>query len=140
VGSNGYLRGGSNGGNVLGTSGTNVTLAGGGAKDALADTGSGSNLLLAGPGNTTLTAGAGGDTMVGGSGADLFVLTRAAVAHSEVIQGFTTGTDHLRFSGFGSTTPIASQTVVGGNLQLVLADNAQVTFVGVTSLGSGFLA
>ena len=134
VGSNGYLQGGSRGGNVLGTSGTNVTLAGGGAGDTLTDTGSGSNLLVAGPGNTTLTAGAGGDTMVGGSGADLFVLTKAAAAHSEVIQGYKPGTDALSFSGFGSAAPIASQTVVGGNLQLVLADNAQITLVGVTSL------
>ena len=72
--------------------------------------------------------------MAGGSGADLFVLTRAAAAHSEVIQGFKAGTDVLGFAGFGSAAPVASQTVAGGDLHLVLADNAQVTLVGVTSL------
>ena len=57
-----------------------------------------------------------------------------------MIQGFKAGTDHLHFSGFGSAAPIRSQAVAGGNLHLVLADNAQVTFVGITSLGSGFAA
>ena len=75
-------------------------------------------------GNTTLTDGSGCDTLVGGSGAHLFVLTRAAAAHSEVIQGFNPGTDGLIFSGFGSAAPIASQAMVGGNLHLVLADSA----------------
>ena len=50
---------------------------------------------------------------------------------------------NLLLAGPGNTTLTAGaggDTMVGGNLQLVLADNAHVTFVGVTSLGSGFLA
>src|SRR5271157_1204023 len=105
----GYVKGGSNGGNVLIASAGNTTLVGGGNGDTLTDSStSGSNTLIAGPGSETLTGGTGA--------ADLFVLTKSSVTHDEVIQGFTPGPDHLHFVGFGATQPIASKTVVGGNL------------------------
>ena len=88
---------------------------------------------MAGAGGATLTAGSGNDTLTGGSGADMFVLTAAAAAHATVIQGYQSGTDHLSFAGFGSATPIASQQVSGGSLQLTLADHATVTLTGVTT-------
>src|SRR5271166_2680304 len=119
-----------NGGNALIASAGNTTLVGGGNGDTLTDSStSGSNTLIAGPGSETLTGGTGA--------ADLFVVTRSTLAHDAVIQDFVPGPDHLHFAGFGATQPIASQAVVGGNLQLTLADNAHVTLIGITSLGSG---
>ena len=133
VGSNSSVIGGSGGGNVLNAAGGNVTLAGGGAGDRLSDTGSkGSNMLIASARGATLTAAGGSDTLIGGSGTDAFIV--AAAASATMIQNYQSGTDHLSFSGFNSSTPIASQIVVGGNLQLTLSNKAIVTLAGVTHL------
>jgi Ca2+-binding RTX toxin-like protein len=137
IGDNSYLQGGSLGHNVLNASGSNTTLVGGGGGDTLSDTGAGNNLLQAGAGAETLSAGAGQDTLIGGAGADVFVLTALAAgsaARDIVIKAFQPGTDQLRLAGFGTSTPIASKAVAGGNLQLILTDHSNVTLIGITSL------
>ena len=134
LGNNSYAKGGSGGGNVLNAAGGNVTLVGGGAGDRLSDNGSvGNNLLTASAGGATLTAAGSNDTLTGGGGTDAFIVT-ATATNNTVIKNFQTGTDHLSFTGFNSSTPIASQQVVSGSLQLTLTSHATVTLAGVTSL------
>lgn len=135
LGNNSFIKGGSNGGNVLNAAGGNTTLVGGGAGDKLTDTGTaGGNLLLASAGGASLSAGSGNDTLAGGAGSDIFILTHGSAAHSTVIQGYTAGADHLSFVGFGTASPIASQAVIGGSLQLILSDQTTVTLTNVTKL------
>ena len=51
-------------------------------------------------------------------------------AGTDTIWNWRAGTDELRLTG----VTLVSQTVSGGNLQVVLSDNVHALFVGVTHI------
>lgn len=81
----------------VGNGSANVILGGSG-NDKLSG-GGGNDILLGDAGNDTLTGGTGVDLLVGGAGNDVFVFNAAIRAsNADVIDGFSTGLDDLRFN------------------------------------------
>lgn len=90
---------GNGGDNLLAGGDGRDTLTGGAGLDAL-DGGEGDDLLRGGDGADTLIGGAGRDTLVGGADADIVRWTRPADG-SDVVNGFTSGSDLLEIDASG---------------------------------------
>jgi hypothetical protein len=118
-------------GNVVvnGSTGT-LSFAGGGGTTTL-------NLK---GGNTAATFGSGGavvnvggtGTFTGGSGVELYNFVKDSVLDRVIINNFTVGTDHLRLTGYGSTTQ-GVRTITDGStgVSIGLADGSSISLVGV---------
>jgi hypothetical protein len=107
-----------------------VTAAAAGAAVRLQ---SGTLALAGGP--DTVGFGHGTQFVQGGGGADSYVFDNGADA-STTIQGFRTGTDTLRFSGFPGNA-IASGSIVGDATELTLTDGGSIDLLGVVLNGYG---
>ncbi len=112
------------------------TLTGGAGNDVLSGS-DGADVLSGGDGNDTITGGVGADNMTGGAGADTFIIAaNTAVASSstaaatDVITGFTSGSDKL---DVGATSFLGNFT----NIQQALAANAAVGVAGAAAFVTG---
>jgi Ca2+-binding RTX toxin-like protein len=95
--------------------------------------GDGTDTVTGGAGNDTLDGGAGNDTLTGGLGGDTFVFggaTANGVTETDLIIGYSEAALDV------IDADVASNTVVGGNLQLTLvgADADIVVVQGITNI------
>jgi len=152
-----YFQGGSAGNNSIVAGSGAATLFGGGSGDQLFAHGVGAQSLTAAGGNETLYSAAGSDTLngtvsgahdtfVGGTGAttvtssnsgnNLFqFVSVGASSATELVQGLTDVSQiHLNMVGFGANnlSDVTTQNNNSGNLNVVLKDGTQVTFIGIT--------
>jgi Ca2+-binding RTX toxin-like protein len=123
--------------NVLVAGDCNETLDGSGTTGAdVFFAGAGNDQITGGSGNDTLFGGTGSATLTGGQGATIFAFVDQAdgVARQDTIVDFSSA-DRLELID-GLT--VAGQQVSSGNLVVMLSDNTQLTFAGITTdLGSG---
>jgi hypothetical protein len=94
--------------------------------------------LVGGSGNDVLVAGEGADTLSGGGGANQFDVLAGQAGGMVVITDFNTQ-DALNLIGYGgnaASAAVQGAVVSGGNTTITLADNTQITFLGVSSLST----
>jgi Ca2+-binding RTX toxin-like protein len=130
---NANIRAGSTAVTVTGGSG-NVTLVGGAGSDLFA-AGSGQALITPGAGNDTVQFGGGNMTVNGGAGTDLYRCLAGKGGGVDLIRNFKVGTDKLDLGG----TAIQRQSVVGGSLNLNLADGTTIILSGIGKLASNMM-
>lgn len=100
--------------------------------------GSGKDQLLGGSGADTFVGGTGASTMIGGSGKDIFAVVRSLNGGVDQVVNCTSA-DKIDKPGYGPhavPSALSSQTFSNGSVTITLADNARVTFVGVSELTS----
>jgi Ca2+-binding RTX toxin-like protein len=126
-----------------GSADNNVFVAGDGNETLNGSATTGDNSYFAGSGNDAITAGTGNDvlfggtgnaTLQGGGGANVFAFVDQAGSSSQDTIADFTAADTLDLIG-GLT--IASQDTSSGSLVVMLSDNTQLTFTGLTSDLSG---
>jgi hypothetical protein len=127
---------GDTGARVQAGTGTLIVTGGAGA-DTLCG-GAGTAQFTLGSGADRVNFGAGAATVTGGSGADIYSF-QSGNDGTATINGFKSGTDSLKFNGFGAGA-IASDSMVNGNTVLTLSDGTVITLTNVAStLASGTL-
>jgi Ca2+-binding RTX toxin-like protein len=127
---------------IAGAGNETISGAGGAPTGVQLTASSANNTFVAGTGNDTLIAGTGADTLVGSSGTalmvsgtgagDTFSFTNGQAGGSDTITGFK-ATDTLQLNGYG-TTPITSESLIGGSTVVTLNDGTTLTFAGAASV------
>jgi Ca2+-binding RTX toxin-like protein len=141
----GIFKGGTGGHNIIAAGTGAATLFGGGNGDLLIAQGSAAQVLYAGLGNETLNgaaatgnnvydASAGNTTIQAGAGSDTFLFVKGNAGGRDLIIDFTSGSDKIALSGYGSaeiTSAISGQTMSAGSVDLKLSDGTQIRLSGL---------
>ena len=119
---------------VIGGAGAMAFVAHGG--NDVITAGSGTASVAGSTGTLDFTAGSGAASVWAGAGAAVFTVIDGSAGGTLNIVGWSAN-DSLHLEGYQGSG-VASQTVSGGNTQIVLTDNTRITLQGYTGSGSLF--